>query len=326
MMSAGVRSLSGASEAGGGVFVCTVEHAVAQGRYSRVLSVSTGISVAEFADAILASFRWPIRIAGVASVDNTTRDWAFRARRAGIVCSYGVAGHSIGTELSRALASGSLGELSIGGYSFTVTVAQSIAAALPVGGEVPEVTLLAADFLPGDPHPLGIPGELDSAAIAEVNVELAGSDGVEDTLSDLKPELAELLRGHPQAMLEFLPLLQALDLGGEVVVDPGVAETLADAPEETSARSRVAAWARIVALATLAPAAEVGRIAEDFAAAVGVPMSAEQIEEKSRRTRRILAMVGADEWQAQPDEVARPLVPKRSLVQRMEMYRYVLQR
>ncbi|CAI38228.1 hypothetical protein COJE103337_06605 [Corynebacterium jeikeium] len=221
-----------------------------------------------------------------------------------------------------------------------------------------EAVLLAADFLadtegdaaeaggvnknPEDElaahlHPAGIPARVD---VTEVNVALAGEDTVEQILAETDPELRELL--HERALYEFIPLLQALDLERPANVTEHAAELLADAPIEKSKIGRAAAWARIIALSTLVDS-EVDEVSEAFMSALGFTradaklpptdtalgtdaLSASEIKWLSRRTGRILAQVGACKWEPQPDDQAVPLVPQCSLLDRLEMYRFVLQR
>ncbi len=193
------------------------------------------------------------------------------------------------------------------------------------------------DELAAHLHPAGIPARVD---ITEVNVALAGEDTVEQILAETDPELRELL--HERALYEFIPLLQALDLERPANVTEHAAELLADAPIEKSKIGRAAAWARIIALSTLVDS-EVDEVSEAFMSALGFTradaklpptdtalgtdaLSASEIKWLSRRTGRILAQVGACKWEPQPDDQAVPLVPQCSLLDRLEMYRFVLQR
>ena len=193
------------------------------------------------------------------------------------------------------------------------------------------------DELAAHLHPAGIPARVD---VTEVNVALAGEDTVEQILAETDPELRELL--HERALYEFIPLLQALDLERPANVTEHAAELLADAPIEKSKIGRAAAWARIIALSTLVDS-EVDEVSEAFMSALGFTradaklpptdtalgtdaLSASEIKWLSRRTGRILAQVGACKWEPQPDDQAVPLVPQCSLLDRLEMYRFVLQR
>ena len=56
-----------------------------------------------------------------------------------------------------------------------------------------------------------------------------------------------------------------------------------------------------------------------------LPLTAEEIRELSRETGRLLALAGAGGWGAKPGEPV-PLVPRCSMVERLEMYRFLLQR
>lgn len=383
------------------VFTVVVEHHFpGVGRYSRLLSVSGAMSVADFADAILTSFDWPESVnrvpeahptryvaraergAGAASAadtgaadapaadtatsaDTTTEPtWSFRARTAGRVRVYAKGANSIGTALGDIFRRGTIGVLKVGRYDFSVNVTDTTTrheeielvptsspfdASFDAPGEADaEAVLLAADFLADTEddaaeelaahlHPAGIPARVD---VTEVNVALAGEDTVEQILAETDPELRELL--HERALYEFIPLLQALDLERPANVTEHAAELLADAPIEKSKIGRAAAWARIIALSTLVDS-EVDEVSEAFMSALGFTradaklpptdtalgtdaLSASEIKWLSRRTGRILAQVGACKWEPQPDDQAVPLVPQCSLLDRLEMYRFVLQR
>lgn len=388
-------------------FTVAVEHHYPSvGRYSRLLSVSGAMSVADFADAILTSFRWPEAVNRVPEAhptryvaredrgaledrvaDSGAPIWSFRARTAGRVRVYAKGANSIGTALSDIFRRGTIGVLKVEGYDFSITVTDTttrheeldpayespfgVSADTPFGSsnslfgstaDTPgdtnaEAVLLAADFLSdtdGDAaeaggvhknqedelaahlHPAGIPAMVD---ITEVNVALAGEDTVEQVLAEVDPELRELLRDG--AMYEFIPLLQALDLERPANVSEHAAELLADAPIEKSKIGRAAAWARIIALSTLVDA-ETDEVSEAFMSALGYTradaklpptetalgtdaLSASEIKWLSRRTGRILAQVGACKWERQPDDQAVPLVPQCSVLERLEMYRFILQ-
>lgn len=388
-------------------FTVAVEHHYPSvGRYSRLLSVSGAMSVADFADAILTSFRWPEAVNRVPEAhptryvaredrgaledrvaDSGAPTWSFRARTAGRVRVYAKGANSIGTALSDIFRRGTIGVLKVEGYDFSITVTDTttrheeldpaydspfaVSADTPFGSsnslfgstaDTPgdtnaEAVLLAADFLSdtdGDAaeaggvhknqedelaahlHPAGIPAMVD---ITEVNVALAGEDTVEQVLAEVDPELRELLRDG--AMYEFIPLLQALDLERPANVSEHAAELLADAPIEKSKIGRAAAWARIIALSTLVDA-ETDEVSEAFMSALGYTradaklpptetalgtdaLSASEIKWLSRRTGRILAQVGACKWERQPDDQAVPLVPQCSVLERLEMYRFILQ-
>lgn len=388
------------------VFTVVAEHHFpGVGRYSRLLSVSGAMSVADFADAVLTSFRWPESVNRVPeahptryvaredraadSGDNASGvdgagtavpgpAWSFRARTAGRVRVYAKGANSIGTALGDIFRRGTIGVLKVEGYDFSVNVTDTTTrhedfelvsangaatgspfdATFDAPGEAEaEAVLLAADFLADAEddgagaggvqknqedelaahlHPAGIPALVD---ITEVNVALAGEDTVEQILAEIDPELRDLLR--ERGLYEFIPLLQALDLERPANVTEHAAELLADAPIEKSKIGRAAAWARIIALSTLVDS-ETDEVSEAFMSALGFTradaklppsdtalgtdaLSASEIKWLSRRTGRILAQVGASKWEPQPDDQAVPLVPQCSLLERLEMYRFVLQ-
>ncbi len=226
--------------------------------------------------------------------------------------------------------------------------------------DTPDAVLLNAAFMPDDivtdrgivagshagRHPLHIPATVD---LSSTNIALAGEDSVEQLIALVNPGLQELLRTGQLA--DFVPLLQALDLDRPADVGEHAAELLADAPVESSAIGRAAAWSRIVAQSTLADEVGVDQTATAFMAALGFtrgdaigtrqlgklkkterasdPLTGEEIKRLSKETGQLLALAGAEGWQVtdtQDQEAATLLTPRSSLVERLEMYRFLLQR
>ena len=318
------------------LYTLSIDHAVpGVGHFTRLMSVNSALSVAELVEAILAVYEWP----------EWPDSWLFRTMRKGRSASYapGALGpteqllgvRSSGTPVATALRRGGVAQLQVGEFSFLIQVTDVVAEDAVVDLEVSEdPMLLTAEFLPavdeyGVPlsdatslHPKGIPAAVN---VSEVNIALAGEDTVEQVMSFVQPELRELLRDGE--LFEFVPLLQALDLERPANVSEHAAELLADAPVEESHVGRMAAWARIIALSTLVDPAEVDRVSETFMAATcpDTDLLASDIKELSRETGRLLALAGADGWQERVGEPT-PLVPRCSMVERLEMYRFLLQR
>ncbi len=185
-------------------------------------------------------------------------------------------------------------------------------------------------------HPVGLPRDVDLAA---VNVALTGEETVAEILGGLDPELRALLLGGD--LYEFTPLLQALDLGRPSQVGEATRRVLEGFPAETTPVGRAAAWSRVVALSTLSDRETADEVASMLMAALGFtradaglgstdghqssdPLSAAEIRELSHASGHLLATCGADVWEG-PASAVIPLVPKRSLVDRLEMYRFLLQ-
>lgn len=112
-------------------------------------------------------------------------------------------------------------------------------------------------------------------------------------------------------------------------------------PAETTPVGRAAAWSRVVALSTLSDRETADEVTAMLMAALGFtradaglgasgdhgscdPLSAEEIRDLSRESGLLLATCGADVWEGTASAVI-PLVPKCSLVDRLEMYRFLLQ-
>lgn len=222
---------------------------------------------------------------------------------------------------------------------------------VPTGVAFPGAT--AGGSAPG--HPLGVPEECD---IAEVNSLLAGEGAIDVVLAAVRPELRRLI--ETAQCYECVPMLQALDLHREADVSEQVAEILGDVPLETSQLGNIAAWARILALSALLGPAETDQLTEKMmkalsaaldqsdgdatldapkskrareaeilgAEAAASGLSVEQILALAPKTAKALAVAGADvrrsKKKARDGLVA--LVPRRTVVERLEMYRYLVQR
>ncbi|AWT27345.1 hypothetical protein Csp1_26010 [Corynebacterium provencense] len=205
-----------------------------------------------------------------------------------------------------------------------------------LSGSLPETPATPVP-VPGEfEHPVGLPRDVDLAA---VNVALTGEETVAEILGGLAPELRELLLGGD--LYEFTPLLQALDLGRPAQVADTTRGVLESFPAEKSQVGRAAAWSRVVALSTLSDRETSDEVTAMLMAALGFtradaglapvegrlssdPLDAAEIRALSAASGRLLAICGADVWDGPASEVT-PLVPKCSLVDRLEMYRFLLQ-
>lgn len=227
---------------------------------------------------------------------------------------------------------------------FTVTTAGAMAR----DDHTPDAVCLAGEFIQenatsGSRARRGgdytVPKDVDLAA---VNVALTGEETVEQILEGISPELRRMLLAGD--LYEFTPLLQALDLERPAQVPDGVQSALENVPAEVTEVGRAAAWSRIVALSTLSDREASDEITEMLMSALGFtmsdaalvpdagklssdPLDAAEIRALSSASGRILASCGADVWEPRgaAESGVTPLVPRCSLVERLEMYRYLLQ-
>ncbi|MGO1437493.1 MAG: hypothetical protein ACTHVX_08100 [Candidatus Corynebacterium faecigallinarum] len=271
--------------------------------------------------------------------------WAVRARRRDRLRVYSRTAAPIATPLREALGRDGTATLVADGAVFSVTTAGSMTR----DDHTPEAVCLAGDFIPeqgvrtGDGRQDGASGIPRDVDLAAVNVTLTGEETVEQILAGITPELRDLLLAGD--LYEFTPLLQALDLERPAQVSDGIQSVLSTLPAETTPVGRAAAWARIVALSTLSDRAASDEISEMLMAALGFtradadlapdvgklssdPLDAAEIRQLSAATGHVLATCGADVWGQRDATVSgvTPLVRRCSLVERLEMYRYLLQR
>lgn len=321
-------------------------HVPGLGWFTRALGLNGALSVAETVRAVLLSLDWPgasTMLNGADGIEGADRlpaitTWSLQARRNDRLRVYSRTAGPIGTPLREALGRDGTGILVVDGYTVTVTTA----GAMPRDDHTPDAVCLAGGFAPdgdapADPesfpvpgmvdHPVGLPRDVDLAA---VNVALTGEETVAEILGELNPELRALLLGGD--LYEFTPLLQALDLGRPAQVGEATRRVLENFPAETTPVGRAAAWSRVVALSTLSDRETADEVTAMLMAALGAsgdhgscdPLSAEEIRDLSRESGLLLATCGADVWEETASTVI-PLVPKCSLVDRLEMYRFLLQ-
>ncbi|MDN5581486.1 MAG: hypothetical protein ACTH2Y_04025 [Corynebacterium sp.] len=331
-------------------------HRPSAGFHTRALGLNDRLSVAETVRAVLVAFDWP-GATGMLDDPDAGPAWSLQARRSDRLRVYSRTAGPIGTPLGEALGRDGTATLLADDVVLTLTTA----GAMTRDEHTPDAVCLAGDFVPesrGDPGGVGRtvaadalvfdttsestegPGFPRDVDLAAVNVALTGEETVEEILDGLAPELRELLLAGD--LYEFTPLLQALDLGRPAQVPEFARAALDGVPAESTPVGRAAAWARIVALSTLSDRATAGEISEMLMAALGFtradadiapgggrlstdPLNAAEIRTLSAATGWTLASCGAGAGE-DSRAVVTPLVPRRSLLERLEMYRYLLQR
>lgn len=340
------------------LLVLAEHHSPSRGFYTRALGLNDRLSVAETVRAVLIAFDWPGAARMLDEPADTATDvptWSLQARRSDRLRVYSRTAGPVGTPLDVALGRDGTATLLVEGTVITLTTAGAMAR----DEHTPDAVCLAGEFVPESregPQRTGrtvAPNALVFASdaaqdevnprdvdLAAVNVALTGEETVEQILSGIAPELRELLLDGN--LYEFTPLLQALDMERPAQVPEVNRRELDRLPVETTAVGRAASWSRIIALSTLSDRATSDEIAEMLMSALGFtradaglgpgdgrlsadPLRAAEIRELSVETGRVLASCGADAWQPRGSTVT-PLVPRCSLVERLEMYRYLLQR
>ncbi|ALC04703.1 hypothetical protein CDES_01115 [Corynebacterium deserti GIMN1.010] len=140
----------------------------------------------------------------------------------------------------------------------------------------------------------GFTGDFDQATI---NAELTGTDTIRDVLSRVRPEVIDLV--DRTGVFDFIPLLQALDLKRETLIDATRHHTSRTLPVENSAEASDAFWSCVLALSCLgnddlftevieSTMSTLGWVADD-----GSPLHAPEITSACEQSLRILADLGA---------------------------------
>lgn len=137
-----------------------------------------------------------------------------------------------------------------------------------------QFTLSLLDIYPRDaatPRALCVAGAGEFAGqpfdVAAINAQLLGPSAVETVLATVRPEVVDVI-ARSRAM-DFLPLLQALDLGRPADLDPSVAQILATLPRERTAAARDAFWCTVLSFACLVDETTANDVAESAMAALG---------------------------------------------------------
>lgn len=166
-----------------------------------------------------------------------------------------------------------------------------------------QFSLMLADVYPRDaatPRALCVAGagEFGGAPfdIAEINTQLLGPSTVQSVEAAARPEVVDVV--NRSRRMDFLPLLQALDLARPVEVAPAVAEILATLPRERTDRARDAFWCTVLALSCLVDDHTTNSVLESsmealgWSRADGEPLSAGEVHQLCAGSLVRLASVG----------------------------------
>lgn len=138
-------------------------------------------------------------------------------------------------------------------------------------------TLTLLDIYPRDdatPRALCVAGAGDFAGepfdVAAINAQLLGPSAVENVLASVRPEVVDIV--SRSTSMDFLPLLQALDLSRPAELDSfdaSVAQIVNTLPREQSREARDAFWCTILALSCLVDETTTDDVTESAMAALG---------------------------------------------------------
>lgn len=166
-----------------------------------------------------------------------------------------------------------------------------------------QFTLTLMDIYPRDaatPRALCVAGAGDFAGepfdVAAINAQLLGPSAVETVMASVRPDVVDVVT-RSRAM-DFLPLLQALDLARPAELAPGVTDVLDSLPRERTQQARDDFWCTVLALSCLVDSATTDDVAESAMAALGWTaadgslLRARQIEQLCAGSLVRLASVG----------------------------------
>lgn len=163
--------------------------------------------------------------------------------------------------------------------------------------------LMVADTYPRDadtPRALCVGGSGSFGRpfdITAVNAALTGRKTITAVLDQAAPPVRDLVQRTK--LYDFVPLLQAIDLGREVQLPPAADAALATLPREVTEEGRDAFWAAVLALSCLADEELMDSIMETVLEALGwadddgSPLNADAARELCAASLSVLADVGA---------------------------------
>lgn len=137
-----------------------------------------------------------------------------------------------------------------------------------------EFTLSLLDVYPRDdatPRALCVAGAGEFAGepfdVAAINAKLLGPSAVEAVLATARPEVVDVVARSQN--MDFVPLLQALDLARPAELEPSDAHILNTLPRERTGEARDAFWCTVLALSCLVDDASSDDVVESAMAALG---------------------------------------------------------
>lgn len=132
---------------------------------------------------------------------------------------------------------------------------------------------------------------------AAVNAELTGTDAIRDVLSSARPEVIHLV--DRTGVFDFIPLLQALELHRETLLDAATTATCRALPAEHGDEASDAFWSCVLALSCLGEQELFDEVIASTMAALGwveddgSPLGACTIQEACKSSLGVLADLGA---------------------------------
>lgn len=137
-----------------------------------------------------------------------------------------------------------------------------------------EFTLSLLDVYPRDdatPRALCVAGAGEFAGepfdVAAINAKLLGPSAVEAVLATARPEVVDVVARSQN--MDFVPLLQALDLARPAELEPSEVHILNTLPRERTGEARDAFWCTVLALSCLVDDASSDDVVESAMAALG---------------------------------------------------------
>ena len=146
----------------------------------------------------------------------------------------------------------------------------------------------------------------DSFDLTRINTRLTGAETIETVLGCTRPEPANLIRRS--GILDFVPLLQAIDFSRTPDIDPEVAMMCAVLPVEEDPVRQDAFWAVVLGLSCMSDEEVTDAIIESIVQALGWNKTANEVRALCPNSLKHLRDIGGLSSPVERIEIYRELL------------------
>lgn len=126
--------------------------------------------------------------------------------------------------------------------------------------------------------------------LTDINAQLTGDKTIEQLMNTVKPEVSAIIKRS--GILDFIPLLQAIDFSRHSELESDEAMICAVLPVEQESKKRDAFWITVLSLSCMCDPELTDHIIESVARAIGWEDGANQVRELCSQSLRQLTRIG----------------------------------
>lgn len=145
----------------------------------------------------------------------------------------------------------------------------------------------------GTPHALCIGGYGQLHGVFDmtaINAQLTGDEAIEQLMATVTPEVSSIIKRS--GILDFIPLLQAIDFSRHSELESDAAMICAVLPVEEDPKKRDAFWATVLSLSCMCDAELTDHIIESVTHAIGWEENAGEVRELCAQSLKQLDRIG----------------------------------